>query len=65
MTSVLGAMEPLTAVVIGVCIFNEAFTMQEATGILLIIVAVTIIILSDTLKNTLSQVLKHFRPHHS
>ena len=65
MTSVLGAMEPLTAVVIGVCIFNEAFTMQEATGILLIIVAVTIIILSDTLKKTLSQVLKHFRPHHS
>lgn len=65
MTSVLGAMEPLTAVVIGACVFNEAFTMQEATGILLIIVAVTIIILSDTLKKTLSQVLKHFRPHHS
>lgn len=43
--SVLGAMEPLTAVMIGIVVFGEAFTLSIALGIVLIITAVTIIIL--------------------
>lgn len=45
LTSVFGALEPLTAVVIGVAVFGEPFTVQGAAGILLIVVAVTIVIL--------------------
>ena len=45
LTSVFGALEPLTAVVIGVAVFGEPFTVQGAAGILLIVAAVTIVIL--------------------
>lgn len=45
LTSVFGALEPLTAVVIGVAVFGEPFTTQGAAGILLIVAAVTIVIL--------------------
>lgn len=44
-TSVLGAMEPLTAIVVGIIVFNEPFTTQIALGISLIIGAVMMIIL--------------------
>lgn len=40
LTSILGAMEPLTAVVIGVFVFEELFTLRSAAGILLILLAV-------------------------
>jgi len=43
LTSVLGAMEPLTAIVIGVVVFGEMISGTMALGILLIIAAVTII----------------------
>ena len=45
MTSILGSMEPLTAVVIGVWVFGEPFTAQGAGGILLIVAAVTTVVL--------------------
>ena len=45
LTSVFGALEPLTAVVIGVAVFGEPFTVQGAAGILLIVAAVTTVIL--------------------
>ena len=45
LTSVFGALEPLTDVVIGVAVFGEPFTVQGAAGILLIVAAVTIVIL--------------------
>ena len=45
LTSVFGALEPLTAVVIVVAVFGEPFTVQGAAGILLIVAAVTIVIL--------------------
>ena len=44
LTSVLGAMEPVTAVLIGILVFSEPFTFSIALGILLIISAVLIII---------------------
>ena len=45
LTSVFGALEPLTAVVIGVAVFGEAFTAQGAAGILLIVAAVSVVVL--------------------
>lgn len=45
LTSIFGAMEPLTAVVIGVAVFGEPFTTQGAAGILLIVAAVSIVVL--------------------
>lgn len=44
LTSILGAMEPLTAVVIGVFVFKELFTVNSAVGILLILIAVSIVV---------------------
>jgi drug/metabolite transporter (DMT)-like permease len=45
LTSVLGAMEPVTAVCVGIYAFGEPFTATIAAGVVLIITAVTIIIL--------------------
>lgn len=45
MCSILGAFEPLTAMVIGIIVFREPFTAAVAAGFLLIIGAVTILIL--------------------
>lgn len=51
LTSIFGAMEPLTAVVIGVAVFGEPFTGRGAAGMLLIVAAVSIVILcSDRTK---------------
>lgn len=46
MVAVLGALEPLTAVIVGCLIFKEAFTWQVIIGIALIIPAVLLIIWS-------------------
>ena len=45
LTSVLGAMEPVTAVCVGIFMFGEPFTRSIGIGILLIISAVIVIIL--------------------
>ena len=44
-TAVLGALEPTTAVIIGLTVFGEAFTASLATGIALILCSVIIIVL--------------------
>ncbi|KAA4283815.1 DMT family transporter [Bacteroides ovatus] len=44
LTSVLGAMEPVTAVCVGIFLFGEAFTTSIGVGIALIIAAVIVII---------------------
>lgn len=65
LTSVLGAMEPVTAVLIGTLVFKEEFTLQNGLGVALIIVAVTMIILSDSIKKTFSSVFRMIRPRHA
>lgn len=45
-TAIMGALEPLTAVVIGLTVFHESLTVNLAAGILLILTAVVTIILS-------------------
>lgn len=56
LTAVLGAMEPVTAVLVGVFVFSEPFTLNLAIGIFLIIVAVTMIILSKTIRKVLREI---------
>ncbi len=43
-TAILGALEPTTAVIIGVTVFGEQLSMHSIMGILLIIVAVTVVV---------------------
>ena len=45
-TAIMGAVEPVTAVCIGVCIFGESFTLRLAIGIVLILFAVILLVLS-------------------
>lgn len=44
-TAILGALEPMTAVLIGVFVFAEPFSMRLLLGIVLILVAVSIVVL--------------------
>lgn len=48
-TAIMGALEPLTAVVIGVVMFGEQLTLRMATGVLMILVAVLFIIAGKSL----------------
>ncbi len=43
-TAILGALEPTTAVIIGVTVFGEQLSMHSIVGILFIIVAVTVVV---------------------
>lgn len=48
-TAVMGALEPITAVCIGVFVFGEAFTMRLAIGCVLILTAVILIVAGKAL----------------
>ena len=60
LTSVLGAMEPLTAIIIGVLVLGEQVTLVMLTGMLLIVSAVTIIVLSPLLDSNIAERLRRF-----
>ncbi len=67
-TAILGAFEPLTAVLIGVAVFDEKFTLQIAFGIVLILFAVTSIIVEKNMSlekiyTTISKVKYTFLRH--
>lgn len=64
LTAVLGAMEPVTAVFVGVLIFGEPLTFNLTLGILLIIIAVTMIILSKTIQKALRGLRRALFQHH-
>ena len=51
-TAILGALEPLTAVLIGIFVFGEKFTLTLAIGIVLILAAVTIIVVKPKKQTT-------------
>lgn len=63
-TAILGAMEPLTAVVIGVTVFGERLTWTDTAGLLLILVAVTMVILQGTVVHWLARVRYLFPRKH-
>ena len=49
-TAIMGALEPVTAVLIGVLVFHETFTLRFALGITMILVAVMMIIAGKSIK---------------
>lgn len=58
LTSVLGAVEPLTAIVVGVAYFGERISAIVLVGVLLIIAAVSIIIASPLLDGNIAERLR-------
>ncbi|MDR2037288.1 MAG: DMT family transporter [Bacteroidales bacterium] len=59
-TAILGALEPVTAVFIGVSIFGESLTFRLILGIILIIMAVTLIIAGSNIKTYMVRFRKLF-----
>lgn len=47
LTSVFGALEPLTAVLVGCCFLGESFTLSTAAGIALVVAAVVTVVLRE------------------
>lgn len=58
-TAIMGALEPIVAVAIGCYLFQEPFSWRDASGILLILIAVILIILSKAI--TLRRVARLLR----
>lgn len=59
-TAIMGALEPLTAVAIGVLCFGEVFTTRLAVGITMILVAVLLIVMGKELSQTMVTTLNRF-----
>lgn len=49
LTAVIGALEPVTALIIGVVIFHEKLTTRITIGVILVITAVTLIIMGNSI----------------
>lgn len=54
-TAILGALEPTTAVLIGVFVFSEPFTLRLLLGIVLILAAVVLVVLAKDTRNSTPQ----------
>ena len=59
-TAILGALEPVTAVFFGVAVFGESLTLRIGCGILLIIVAVSLIVAGNRIASYLVRFRKLF-----
>lgn len=59
-TAILGALEPITALLIGVAVFGETLGVREIMGIIMILVAVTIVITSGSLPGLLMRARRMF-----
>lgn len=53
--SLLGALEPVTGIVIGVTMFDETLTAVNIAGVILILVSVMIVVLSDNLRGLIAR----------
>ena len=58
LTSVLGAMEPLTAIIVGILVFDESLRGLMVIGIILILVSVSLIVLSPLLDKRIAERLQ-------
>ena len=59
-TAVLGALEPVTALLFGVAIFHEKVTLRDWVGVVMIITSVTIIVAGGSITSTLVRFRKMF-----
>lgn len=61
-TAILGSMEPLVAVVVGIVVFSEYFSYQTFVGLLLILASVGLVILSSQYKK--KRLIKEVKSRH-
>ncbi len=59
-TAILGALEPVTAVFFGITVFGESLTLRAVAGIVLIILAVSLIVAGSNIKTYLVRFRKLF-----
>lgn len=59
-TAILGALEPVTAILFGITVFGETLTVRESFGLVLIIVAVTLVIAGGNITSHLVRFRKLF-----
>lgn len=59
-TAILGALEPVTAIIFGVSVFGEVLTLRECVGLVMIIVAVTFVIAGGGITSYLIRFRKLF-----
>ena len=59
-TAILGALEPVTAILFGITIFGEHLTLRDAVGIVLIIAAVTLVVAGSSAGTWLLRLRKMF-----
>lgn len=60
-TAILGALEPVTAVIMGMLLFGEGMTGREAFGIAMILVAVSFVVAGASKGSTITKHLTRFR----
>ena len=59
-TAILGALEPVTAIFFGIAVFGESLTVRESFGLVMIIVAVTLVIAGGNITSQLVRFRKLF-----
>ena len=59
-TAILGSLEPVTAVVIGVLVFGETLTARDLLGLVVIVTAVTLVVAGGGLTRPLLRFRKLF-----
>lgn len=59
-TAILGALEPVTAIFFGITIFGESLTVRESIGLMMIIIAVTLVIAGGNITSHLVRFRKLF-----
>lgn len=59
-TAIFGALEPLTAVALSVTVLNQTITADELTGGLLIVIATSLVVVSDRVDSILLRVRRMF-----
>lgn len=62
-TAILGALEPVTAVVLSVVFLHQGLTLNEIVGGILIVMATSIVVCNNTVDHFLLHIRKMF-PHH-
>ena len=59
-TAILGALEPLTAILFGITVFGERLTARDCMGITLILVAVTVVVAGGSITHQMVRFRKMF-----
>jgi drug/metabolite transporter (DMT)-like permease len=62
-TAILGALEPVTALIIGICVFGERLTITAVIGIILVVGSVTLLITAKPAVRMAKQIVHSHRFH--